>query len=121
LVRTSIEGQSIADGFYEKLIGSTPLPPMSASGQKRTYAALGGCSAPKYLVYVFGRPTENGFEIGAVGQKPANLCKNSEGIYGWQSIARGKFHDQLTVVYQQSVGEDNQAPAGFLLEFLIAS
>jgi hypothetical protein len=30
LVRTSIEGQSIADGFYEELIGSMPLADMSA-------------------------------------------------------------------------------------------
>jgi hypothetical protein len=45
LVRTSIEGQSIADGFYEKLIGSTPLPPMSALGQKQTYALQQAMSA----------------------------------------------------------------------------
>src|SRR5262249_57947263 len=59
--------------------------------------------AVEYLIHVLSRPTKNGIEIGSIRQEPANLRKDSKGIHCWQSIARRKFDDQLTMVYQLAV------------------
>jgi sarcosine oxidase delta subunit len=63
--------------------------------------------AVEYLIHVFSRPTPNGSEIGSIRQEPANLWKHPKGIHRWQSIARRKFDDQLTMVYQLAVWKDD--------------